>query len=139
MATFEPPSQLNRWTFRRVVWATLILVFVALSFWLLYRFYHVVFIVFVAIVIGTVIRPAVNCSPRNGARTLDVLTACVARGLMRPLPRVSVCAAATAPQNADPTRSAEGSRGSQGQGAAATPDRAPGISAARGKPMPAAR
>jgi len=56
----NPPSQLNKWTFRRVVWATLILVFVALSFWLLYRFYQIVFIVFVAIMIGTVIRPAVT-------------------------------------------------------------------------------
>ena len=27
-----------QWTFRRTMWATLVLVFVALSFWLLYRF-----------------------------------------------------------------------------------------------------
>jgi predicted PurR-regulated permease PerM len=47
------------WTFRRVVWATLILISVALSFWLLYRFSQVVFILFISIVIGTVIRPAV--------------------------------------------------------------------------------
>ena len=47
------------WTFRRVVWATLILVSVALSFWLLYHFSQVVFILFIAIVIGTVIRPVV--------------------------------------------------------------------------------
>jgi predicted PurR-regulated permease PerM len=47
------------WTFRRVVWATLILISVALSFWLLYRFNQVVFILFISIVIGTVIRPAV--------------------------------------------------------------------------------
>jgi predicted PurR-regulated permease PerM len=48
------------WTFRRVVWATLVLVSVALSFWLLYRFSQVVFILFVAIVIGTVFRPVVD-------------------------------------------------------------------------------
>jgi predicted PurR-regulated permease PerM len=42
------------------VWATLVLVFVALSFWLLYRFNQVVFILFIAIVMGTVIRPAVT-------------------------------------------------------------------------------
>jgi predicted PurR-regulated permease PerM len=48
------------WTFRRVVWATLILVFIALSFWLLYRFSQVIFICFIAIIIGTVIRPAVT-------------------------------------------------------------------------------
>lgn len=47
------------WSFRRVAWATLILIAVALSFWLLYRFSQVVFILFIAIVIGTVIRPVV--------------------------------------------------------------------------------
>ena len=41
------------------MWATLVFVFVGLSFWLLYRFSQVVFILFVAIVIGTVIRPVV--------------------------------------------------------------------------------
>jgi predicted PurR-regulated permease PerM len=55
-----PPSQLYYWTFRRVVWATLVLVFVALGFWLIYRFSQVIFVLFVAIVIGTVIRPAVT-------------------------------------------------------------------------------
>src|SRR3972149_2811688 len=54
-----PPSQPYQWTFRRVMWATLVLVFVALSFWLLYRFNQVVFILFIAIVMGTVIRPVV--------------------------------------------------------------------------------
>lgn len=57
--TLHPPSQPYDWTFRRVVWATLVLVFVALSFWLLYRFNQVVFILFIAVVIGTVTRPAV--------------------------------------------------------------------------------
>ncbi len=56
---FHPPSQPYDWTFQPVVWATLVLVFVVLSFWLLYQFYQVVFILFIAIVIGTVIRPAV--------------------------------------------------------------------------------
>ena len=54
------------WTFKRVVGATLILAFVALSFWLLYRFYQVVFILFVAIMMGTVIRPIVNWLYRRG-------------------------------------------------------------------------
>jgi len=62
----DPPSQLNEWTFRRVVWATLVLASVVLAFWLLYRFYQVVFILFVAIVIGTVIRPAVAWLNRRG-------------------------------------------------------------------------
>ena len=56
----HPPSQLNNWTFRRVVSATLVLVLVALGFWLLYRFYQVIFILFVAIVMGTTIRPVVT-------------------------------------------------------------------------------
>jgi len=60
------PSQAKQWTFWQVVWATLVLVFVALSFWLLYRFYQVVFILFIAIVIGTVIRPVVNWLHRRG-------------------------------------------------------------------------
>ncbi|MFH1219075.1 MAG: AI-2E family transporter [Candidatus Eisenbacteria bacterium] len=53
------PSQPYDWTFRRVVWATLVLIPIILSFWLLYRFDQVVFILFIAIVIGTVIRPVV--------------------------------------------------------------------------------
>jgi predicted PurR-regulated permease PerM len=48
------------------VWATLVLVFVALGFWLLYRFNQVVFTLFIAIVIGTVIRPAVAWLHRRG-------------------------------------------------------------------------
>lgn len=49
-----------KWTFRRVVWATLVLVFVALGFWLIFRFYKVVFIFFIAIILGTMIRPVVT-------------------------------------------------------------------------------
>jgi predicted PurR-regulated permease PerM len=55
----HPISQRYDWTFRRVVWATLVLVSVVMGFWLIYRFNQVIFILFVAIVIGTVIRPAV--------------------------------------------------------------------------------
>ena len=62
----HPPSQPYHWTFRRVMWATLVLVFVALSFWLLYRFNQVVFILFIAIVMGTVIRPVVTWLHRRG-------------------------------------------------------------------------
>jgi predicted PurR-regulated permease PerM len=60
------PSQPYQWTFRRVMAATLVLVFIALSFWLLYRFYQVVFILFITILMGTVIRPAVNWLHRRG-------------------------------------------------------------------------
>ncbi len=48
------------------MWATLVLVFVALSFWLLYRFSQVVFILFIAVVLGTVIRPVVTWLHRRG-------------------------------------------------------------------------
>jgi predicted PurR-regulated permease PerM len=62
----HPPSQPYQWTFRRIMGATLVFVFIALSFWLLYRFHQVVFILFIAIVIGTVIRPAVLWLYRRG-------------------------------------------------------------------------
>ena len=63
---FQPPSQLYNWTFRRVVWATLVLVFVALSFWFLFQFYQVFFILFIAMVMGTVIRPVVTWLHQRG-------------------------------------------------------------------------
>ena len=66
MTIHSLPSQSYDWTFRRVVWATLILVSVILGFWLLYRFNQVVFTLFVAIVIGTVIRPAVAWLHQRG-------------------------------------------------------------------------
>ena len=62
----QPASQTHYWTFRRVVGATLVLVLVALGFWLLYRFNQVVFILFIAIVIGTVIRPVVAWLHQRG-------------------------------------------------------------------------
>jgi predicted PurR-regulated permease PerM len=56
------------------MWGTLVLVLVALSFWLLYRFSQVVFILFIAIVIGTVIRPVVTWLHQRGLpRTAGVL------------------------------------------------------------------
>jgi predicted PurR-regulated permease PerM len=63
---FPSPAQPDSWTFRRVVWATLVLVFVALGFWLLYRFNQVIFILLIAIMLGTVIRPAVTWLNRRG-------------------------------------------------------------------------
>ena len=62
----HPLSPPYDWNFQRVVWATLVFVFVTLGFWLLYRFNQVVFILFVAIVMGTVIRPAVAWLHRQG-------------------------------------------------------------------------
>ena len=62
----DPPSPTNQWTFRRVMWATIVLVLVAFCFWLFYRFYQVVFALFFAIVLGTVIRPVVTWLNRRG-------------------------------------------------------------------------
>jgi len=64
--TLIPTSPSHPWTFRRVIWATLVLVSVALGFWLLYRFVEVLFVLFIAIVLGTVIRPVVSWLHRRG-------------------------------------------------------------------------
>jgi predicted PurR-regulated permease PerM len=65
-SSFQPPSPSDNWTFRRVVAGTLVLVLVALGFYLFYRFYQVIFMLFIAIVIGTVIRPAVTWLHHRG-------------------------------------------------------------------------
>ena len=79
-----------QWTFRRTMWATLVLVFVALGFWLLYRFNQVIFILFIAIVMGTVIRPAVNWLHRRGLpRIAGVMLGLP--GAARPAHRLRVC------------------------------------------------
>ena len=62
----SPLSQPYNWTFRRVVWATLVLISVILGFWLFYRFHQVIFTLFITIVLGTVIRPAVAWLHRRG-------------------------------------------------------------------------
>ena len=54
------PSRLDTWTFGRVMWATLVLVLVALGFWVIFQYNGVLFTVFIAIVLGTVIRPMVD-------------------------------------------------------------------------------
>lgn len=64
--TLHSPSTSYDWTFRRVVWATLVFTLVIFGFWLLYRFNQVVFTLFIAIVIGTVIRPAVTWLNHHG-------------------------------------------------------------------------
>lgn len=74
MTTDIPVPQPYEWTFRRVVWATLVFAFVVFCFWLVYRFYEVVFTLFIAIVFGTVIRPiAERLAQRGLARIAAVL------------------------------------------------------------------
>ena len=64
--TIETPPQPYQWTFRRVVAATLVLALIIFGFWLMFRFYKVVFILFIAIVLGTVIRPIISWLNRRG-------------------------------------------------------------------------
>jgi len=66
----NPPTQPNEWTFRRVMWSTFVLVSVAFCFWLFYRFYQVVFALFFAIMLGTVIRPIVSWLNRRGVHRI---------------------------------------------------------------------
>lgn len=60
------PLQPYEWTFRRVVWATLVFISVILGFWIVYRFNQVIFTLFIAIVIGTVIKPAIGWLNQRG-------------------------------------------------------------------------
>lgn len=74
MVTIDPPPQRNEWTFRQVIWTTLVLVFVAIGFYLLYHFAQVIFILLIAIVLGTVIRPLVTWLHERGvSRTTGVI------------------------------------------------------------------
>jgi predicted PurR-regulated permease PerM len=59
-------TDIKQWTTNQVILATLFVVCVFLSFWLLYRFRAVVFLVFIAMVIGTTMRPAVDWFYRRG-------------------------------------------------------------------------
>lgn len=61
-----PSSQPSAWTFWRVVWATLVFAAIGASFWLVYRFNQVVFTLFIAVVLGTILRPAVSWLQRRG-------------------------------------------------------------------------
>jgi predicted PurR-regulated permease PerM len=66
MTTDSPVPQPYEWTFRRVVWTTLVFAFVVFCFWLVFRFYEVVFTLFIAIVFGTVIRPLAERLAQRG-------------------------------------------------------------------------
>ena len=62
------------WTTTQVVLATIFVVCVFLTFWLLYSLREVLFLFFVAIVIGTAIRPAVEWLHRRGvSRAIGVI------------------------------------------------------------------
>jgi predicted PurR-regulated permease PerM len=62
----SPAEGVTTWTTSQVVLATVFVVSVFLTFWLLYSLRVVLFLLFVAIVIGTAIRPAVDWLHRRG-------------------------------------------------------------------------
>jgi predicted PurR-regulated permease PerM len=76
------------WTTSQVVLATIFVVCVFLTFWLLYRLREVLFLFFVAIVVGTAIRPAVDWLHRRGISratgviVIYILTAGLAVGFL---------------------------------------------------------
>ena len=61
-----PSEEVTTWTTSQVVLATIFVVCVFLTFWLLYSLRVVLFLFFVAVVIGTAIRPAVEWLHRRG-------------------------------------------------------------------------
>lgn len=62
------------WTVRRMIFATLVALGIGLLFWLFYRFYMVIFILFVAITLHLAIKPIVDWMKRHGvAATAAVL------------------------------------------------------------------
>lgn len=63
-------KETTRWTPRRIILGTLFVVAVGLAFWLLYRFRLVVLILFVAIIIGTAVKPAVRWLNEHGVPKL---------------------------------------------------------------------
>lgn len=73
-ATSSSPEEVTTWTTNQVVFATIFVVCVFLIFWLLYRLQTVLFLFFVAMVLGTAIRPAVEWLYRRGvSRTNGVI------------------------------------------------------------------
>jgi predicted PurR-regulated permease PerM len=70
----SPSEEVTTWTTSQVVFATIFVVCVFLTFWLLYSLRIVLFLFFVAIVLGTAIRPAVEWLHRRGiSRAVGVI------------------------------------------------------------------
>jgi predicted PurR-regulated permease PerM len=68
-------TEFYRWTARDVVIGTLFIVAVTLSFYLLFHFRIVIFVLFIAVVIGTAIRPAVDWLHQRGvSRPTGIIT-----------------------------------------------------------------
>jgi predicted PurR-regulated permease PerM len=70
----SPSEENTTWTTSQVVLATIFVVCVFLTFWLLFSLRIVLFLFFVAIVVGTAIRPAVDWLHRRGiSRAVGVI------------------------------------------------------------------
>ena len=66
MKVTPSPEKVITWTTSQVILATVFVVCVFLTFWLLFRLRVVILLLFVAIVLGTAIRPAVEWLRRRG-------------------------------------------------------------------------
>jgi predicted PurR-regulated permease PerM len=74
MKSTSTTEEVTSWTTSQVVFATIFVVCVFLAFWLLYRLRGVLLLFFVAIVIGTAIRPGVDWLRRRGiSRRLGII------------------------------------------------------------------
>ena len=74
MKSTSSTEEVTGWTTSQVVFATTFVVCVFLAFWLLFRLRGVLFLLFVAIVIGTAIRPGVDWLRRRGiSRRLGII------------------------------------------------------------------
>ncbi|NIT60791.1 MAG: AI-2E family transporter, partial [Aliifodinibius sp.] len=58
--------EISVWSTSRIILATLIVLLIAAGFWLLYQIRWVVFIFFIAVVIGTALKPVVDWLRRQG-------------------------------------------------------------------------
>lgn len=81
-------ARIPRWSTRQIVTATLVVVAVTVVFWLVYRFFSVLLLLFVAIVLSTAIQPAVNwmyhrgVSKRAGVLAVYLLILLVVVGIL---------------------------------------------------------
>lgn len=66
----EKIQEPSDWSPRQIMLATLFVVVVAAGFWLIYRFRAVLFILFVAILVGTAIKPAVKWLNQRGLKRI---------------------------------------------------------------------
>jgi len=64
----DPSATISGWTAKRVAWATLVALGVGIAFLLLYRFYMVIFLFFVAVTLQVAMKPVVERLRKWGIR-----------------------------------------------------------------------